>query len=254
MYARRAHWIALSGAPALVACSLLLGEGYTDPDPGATNDSGTAGDDASADGSESDVRGESDASRDGSSDGSDGSGGPCGADYTFCDDFERDTLMPGPWTSATSEGLTGGIDDASSSSPTRSFFVNLPANTSGSYLLRLSAQDAGAPKRLRVIASMQLVSTMSYSTVLALAFGNVSQFIFVNAGAGMHLGEQDLGVTPTIYEATNAGGTPTGWHRYELDADLVARTATLYRDGAQVAKRDLVLTYKTFGSVRVGVG
>ena len=78
--------------------------------------------------------------------------------------------------------------------------------------------------------------------------------IFVAAGYGTDFGEQDLNQSPNFWDVTNTGTTPTGWHRYELDVDLVGRTVAFRRDGVEVAKRSLVLTYGKFGGVLVGVG
>jgi hypothetical protein len=86
-------WLSLSCIPALAACSLLLGEGFTDPDAASgSNDAGTAADTATT----TPPPGE------GGSDGAppSGDGGACpAAKVSFCDDFERTASngLKGEW-------------------------------------------------------------------------------------------------------------------------------------------------------------
>jgi hypothetical protein len=86
-------WVAVASAPALTACSLLLGEGFTDPN--ADPDEAGAGGDGSSSGGDGSTNAPSEGGPgvDGSNPGADGGDGGTGGCSTglvrFCDDFER---------------------------------------------------------------------------------------------------------------------------------------------------------------------
>lgn len=107
MFRRGSYWLACACAPALAACSLLLGEGFTDPNVDPTSEAGTTPDSApngESDGSNPQLDGglEADGSlpgSDGGDAGDDGGSGVCPvAQVSFCDTFERATPQ-GDWDS-----------------------------------------------------------------------------------------------------------------------------------------------------------
>ena len=71
----------------MLACSLLLGEGYTDPDPNVPGDSGTTQPSGDATSSSDSSSGDGTTLLDGTKEAAVGC--PIGT-VSFCDDFERD--------------------------------------------------------------------------------------------------------------------------------------------------------------------
>lgn len=178
MFRRGPFWLAFVGAPALTACSLLLGEGFTDADSDPT-DSGTGADGTSSGGSSgtSGTSSSGGASGDGAP-GNDGApsgdagpgtdgGVPCpDATVTICDDFER-TDPKGTWTSMNL--VTGGtLSVATETNGNR--FLSSAVTANGGHA-QLSRQLAITPAKIHLEVSVAVKSLATAGGVYITGIG-----------------------------------------------------------------------------------
>jgi len=224
--------IAAVAIMALGACTSFSATPSVDTDAGATDagaaDSGTA--DAPADGFV---------------------GRPCGADFIdFCDDFERDFLTPGPGWVTQGSGITPALDATTSDSPRRSLVIAVNGSPSSTGFLN---HDLPATARkFRFVFALEVDAPIALTQVVSIRFVE-NKYLTVSVDNGqLVISEQDT--SQPFYQAVSAGTAPMSWARYELSVDVgSAKLMTLSREGVEVARRPLVLTFGDVTSIRFGV-
>jgi hypothetical protein len=232
-------------AATFAACSLTTELDGLTGGATATGDGGTSGG-PEAGGSDAPATFEAgDASM--SSDGDAGPIDPC-VGTVFCDTFER-AAPQGSWTSFyTESGGTAAIDSTTSTSPTRSLLINIPAAgsphaqfTSPGYPnvnhVRLSfSMKAGAPNRATSLMRLQLDAN-SRAAVMDL-------FMFDGRYA---IDENVFGAPSGSYAdyAVSAGFIPDTWQRWSLELDARAPTAVgiVTLDGVERLRTNLVNSF-----------
>jgi hypothetical protein len=138
-------------ACALTACSLLLGEGFTDPESGTSGDS-SADATSAADGSTTDTNANDASGNDGRADadaGAAGDGSCPSAAVSFCDDFNR-TDVKGDWP--TMQLTTGGALSLVPGDPSgKRLETGISALGAHAYLLR---KTSFVPTKFHMAASI----------------------------------------------------------------------------------------------------
>lgn len=184
MFRRAVVWLAFSvgagtGASALTACSLLLGEGFTDPNAEQpANDSGPGGSDAPNGGDGSTPTTEGGPGVDGSPPGTDGGlldGGDSGgvtcpvAVVSFCDDFERNSQsnLKGAWD-VVDLNLSGSLSIVAG--PTGNRHLATSVNAPGGQA-QLSKTFSQQPTRLRFELSLRVKAFASVGAVYVAGVG-----------------------------------------------------------------------------------
>jgi hypothetical protein len=146
VFHRGSLWLTLACAPPLAACSLLLGEGFTDTSTPSTNDSGVSTD-GTTNGS-----GDGAPTNDGSVPLIDSGTAACASDAAgvFCDDFERSDPQ-GNWGSlSVNDGGVVVIDKSGGASRLQS------AITAADGVAQLSKDFALTPSRIRIELSLEI--------------------------------------------------------------------------------------------------
>jgi hypothetical protein len=214
-------WVAFAGAPALTACSLLLGEGFTDPNAQPSNEAGTGGD-TSSDGGGATLPSEGGPDADASNvrpDGGDGGTGGCPSGLvSFCDDFERGDAsdVQGTWEIVTLNA-TGALGLQTASSGNHLLAASVSAKGDDAYLSKVFTKQ---PSKFHLELSLQVDSLASTGGVYV-------------TGIGM----------------TNGGGSPSLVYLY-LDTTnllLVQQVA----DGVNYFSQAIPITLKTMHRISV---
>lgn len=237
VFRRGLIWIPLACAPALAACSLLLGDGFSDSEAQPPNDSGTGSDAPIGDGGGGD--GGANPPRDGSptTDSSsplfDGGRLSCpDAAGTLCDDFERDELKGGPWDAVN-------VNDAGTlvvGKPTSSGRQLVASVTGADGVGQVSKDFTITPTKLHIELTLEIQTLPSVGGIyitgaLMLNPGNpVSLFYLYTHGGGAFVVEQ---LTDGVnYVQTPVAITLNAPHRVVMDLHVGGKM-TVTVDGAK---------------------
>lgn len=239
MFRRGLVWLPIACAPALAACSLLLGEGFSDPNVQPPNDSGTSSTDAPANGGDGAPNPNQDGGRttDESLPTFDGGKLACpDASGVFCDDFERDDVK-GSWEAV---GITDG----------GSMTIVEPAGGSRRLEAAISAAGASAqltrdfttitPTRIHIELTLDIQTLPSQGAVylagvMMLNAGNSPSliYLYVHGGGAFFVEQIADGVN---YVQTALAITIGAPHRVVMDVTLGGKALVSVDGATQVDK------------------
>jgi hypothetical protein len=231
-------WLPIACAPALAACSLLLGDGLSDADaPQPGSDSGA---DSPINGGDD---GATNPPRDGAptSDGSlpffDGGKLSCAdAAGTLCDDFERDEPKGGPWgTVSVNDGGTLVIGKPSSTGRRLESAI-----TAADGVAQLSRELALTPSKLHIELTLEILALPTNGAIyitgaLMLNPGNPVTLFYVYArGDGAFVVEQLT--DGTHYVQSPLAITLNAPHRLVIDVQIGGKVKVTVDGATQVDK------------------
>jgi hypothetical protein len=227
VFRRGLVWLPLACAPALAACSLLLGEGFTDTSTPTTNDSGGTTDGPSGGDGTTNPTGEGGNPQTDASLFDGGTTAVCASDAAgvFCDDFERSDPK-GNWSSmGVNDGGILVIDKSGGVSRLKS------AITAVEGAGQLSKDFAVTPKRMRIEVSLEIETLPSTGSgyIAGVLMLNPPQLVYLYAhGGGVFFVEQLTdGINYTQAPLAITLKTP---HRIAVDVTFGGKTF-VYVDG-----------------------